>query len=47
MLAQVKAWLGRPYSDDMDWFHWFLFFGFLLALSVIWAIILHNLKNVV
>jgi hypothetical protein len=47
MFGNIKSWLGRPYSDDMDAFHWFLFFGFLIALTILWGIVLRNLRNVV
>lgn len=45
MWSNIKSWLGKPYSDDMDAFHWFLFFGFLIVLSILWGIVLANLRH--
>jgi hypothetical protein len=44
MWTGIKSWLGQPYSDDMDALHWFIFFGFLIVLSILWGIVLANLK---
>lgn len=40
MFDGVKSWLQKPYSEDMTAFDWFLFFGLLIAISVLWRIIL-------
>jgi hypothetical protein len=37
-----KAWLAKPFSTDMDAFHWFLLFGLLIAISAAWALILKH-----
>lgn len=47
MLQNFKAWLAQPYSDDMDAVHWLYFFGLLIAISIIWALILRTIKEVV
>jgi hypothetical protein len=39
-----KNWLSKPFSTDMDAFHWFLFFGLLIAISVGWSL---TLKHVI
>jgi hypothetical protein len=37
-----KNWLAKPFSADMDAFHWFLLFGLLIAISVAWSLILKH-----
>lgn len=37
-----KTWLGKPFSADMDAFHWFLFFGLLIAVSIGWSFVLKH-----
>lgn len=42
-----KDWLGKPFAADMDAFHWFLFFGLLIAVSVLWSFVLkHTLGGI-
>lgn len=43
MLANFKAWVKQPYSEDMDVFHWFLFLGLLIVLSAGWAVVLKHI----
>lgn len=45
MLETLKDWARRPYNDDMDALHWFLFLGLLGAISVLWALILGSIKR--
>lgn len=45
MFDDLKAWAARPYSDDMDAVHWFLFLGLLMAISVLWGLILASIKR--
>jgi hypothetical protein len=42
MWANFTAWLAKPFSTDMDAFHWLIFFGLLIAISVIWGFILRH-----
>lgn len=37
-----KTWLSKPFDASMDAFHWFLFFGFLILLSVLWTFVLRH-----
>lgn len=46
MLAQFKAWWAKPYDDEMSVTGWFLFFGLLIVLSVLWALVLREIKEV-
>jgi hypothetical protein len=39
MLNSFKDWLARPFSTDMDALHWFLFYGLIIAIAVIWHFI--------
>lgn len=42
-----KNWLAKPFATDMDAFHWFLFFGLLVAVSVGWSFVLkHTLGSI-
>jgi hypothetical protein len=46
MLDSFKRWWDKPYSDDMSASGWFLFFGLLIVISVAWALVLRELKEV-
>jgi len=41
-----KTWLRQPFSADMDAFHWFLFFGLVIAISVLWGFALRAVATV-
>lgn len=41
--ANFKNWLSKPFSVDMDAFHWFLMFGLLIAISVLWSFVLKHI----
>ena len=41
-----RDWLSRPFSADMDAFHWFLFFGLIIAISILWGFALRTVANV-
>ena len=42
-----RAWLAQPFSVDMDAFHWFLMFGLVIAIAVLWSFILrHVIKGI-
>lgn len=45
-MQAFKDWLGRPYQAEMDAFHWFLFFGLLIAISVLWGLALRTVGNI-
>jgi hypothetical protein len=32
-MDRVLAWLKKPYSDDMDALHWFLFLGLVAIMA--------------
>lgn len=44
-MEKLKAWLARPYRDDMDALHWFMFYGMLAAIAVIWALVLSHIRG--
>lgn len=44
MMENFKEWLSAPYKDEMDAWHWFLFIGLLIAISVAWRLILKHLQ---
>jgi hypothetical protein len=35
-------WLGKPFSIDMDAFHWFLFWGLLIVIAIAWGFVLRH-----
>lgn len=37
-----KTWLQQPFTEGMDAFHWFLFFGLLIAISIGWSFVLKH-----
>lgn len=45
-MDQFKTWLKQPFSADMDAFHWFLFFGLIIAISIGWGFALRTVANV-
>jgi hypothetical protein len=44
-MENFKQWLRQPYSTDMDAFHWFLFFGLMIAISILWGMSLRALQQ--
>jgi hypothetical protein len=44
-MDSFKQWLRQPYSTDMDAFHWFLFFGLMIAISILWGMSLRALQT--
>lgn len=36
-VSETKAWLKRPYDENGDVFDWVLFFGFMVAVSIMWT----------
>lgn len=45
-MDSFRAWLNQPFSADMDAFHWLLFFGLLIAISILWGFALRTVANV-
>jgi len=43
MLSSLQDWLAMPFKTDMNAWHWFLFFGLLIAISVAWGLILKHI----
>lgn len=42
MLAELKRWWAKPFDADMSVGGWFAFFGLLLVISVLWALVLRE-----
>jgi hypothetical protein len=42
-LTNFKTWLSKPFDQDMNATHWFMFFGLLIVISVLWGIILRHI----
>ena len=45
-MEEFKSWMRQPFSSDMDAFHWFLFFGLVIAISVLWGMALRTVANI-
>lgn len=45
VVSGLTNWAKQPFSPDMGVGGWFAFFGFILALSLAWGIILKDLKG--
>ncbi|MEB2597933.1 MULTISPECIES: hypothetical protein [Bacillati] len=45
-MDEFKSWLRQPFSADMDAIHWFLFFGLLIAISILWGFALRTVSNI-
>lgn len=45
MLERFKDWYAKPYDDNMSVTGWFLFFGLLVVISVLWALVLREIKE--
>jgi len=45
MLDSIKAFWAKPYNDDMNVTDWFLFYGLLVAIAMVWAMILGHIKG--
>ena len=46
MLDGLKAWWAKPYDDNMSISGWFLIFGLIIAISIAWALVLREIKEV-
>lgn len=46
IMDSFKTWLRQPFSEDMDAFHWFLFFGLIIAISIAWGFALRTVATV-
>lgn len=47
VLSNLSAWAAQPFSEDMDATSWALFVGFLVVLSILWALVIHRITEVV
>lgn len=45
-MDRFKQWLNQPFDAEMDAFHWFLFFGLLIAISILWGFALRAVAEV-
>jgi hypothetical protein len=43
-MDEFKAWWKQPFSADMDTLHWFLFFGLIIGISIVWSMALRSLQ---
>lgn len=45
LLASLKSWAAKPFSQDMGLFQWFLFTGLVLVMVILWNMVLRDLKG--
>jgi hypothetical protein len=45
MWEKFKGWYSQPFSTEMSATDWFFFFGLFIAISVLWGLILRQLKE--
>lgn len=43
-MVQFKDWLAQPFSPTMNAYHWFLFYGLILAIAFGWKLILNTME---
>lgn len=46
MLQRFKNWWAKPFNSDMDATGWFLFFGLLIVISVLWGLVIREIKEI-
>lgn len=46
-MGAVKAWFDKPFSEDMSATKWFLFFGLLIVISALWALVLREVTELI
>lgn len=44
-IAAFQSWLKQPFSPNMSAQQWFLFFGLLIVISVMWHMILRLIEG--
>jgi len=45
-MSNFKDWLAHPFSTEMDAWHWFYFYGLIIAIAVGWSLILNLIRDV-
>jgi hypothetical protein len=40
-----RDWLRQPFSADMSAVQWFLFWGLLIVIAYLWAVVLGHIKR--
>jgi hypothetical protein len=46
MLQDLQDFLEQPFRENMNATDWFLFYGLLLVIALLWHIIIKSLTNV-
>ena len=46
MFASFQEWTARPFANTLSPKDWFLLFGFLIVLSLLWGIIVRTIRDV-
>jgi len=44
-LARFRAWVNKPYDDDMNALDWFLFAGLVIVIIFAWQSILNKVLD--
>lgn len=45
IVSTLQNWASKPFSEDMDLTHWALFVGLVACLSLLWKLVLNDLKG--
>lgn len=46
-MESFKAWWAKPFDEDMSAGQWFLFFGLLIVISALWALVLREVTELI
>jgi len=46
LFGNIRDFVEQPFSPSMSAYRWFLFFGLLMVISVMWHMIIRALTNV-
>lgn len=47
VITNISNWAAQPFSEDMDVGSWALFVGLIACLSILWALVIHRITEVV
>lgn len=45
-MESLTNWLSRPFNQDQNAWHWFLFVGLIVIALVLWGTILRDVRGV-
>lgn len=45
-IPSLQSYAARPFSPEMDLFHWFLFTGLILIMAGLWAFMIRSITAI-